>query len=504
MHRRARSQRSHVYVRMVIGLAMGVSLTWACDAPSSGSISEETGTAPVALEDELGTDAPADPSDRPTSDAEIVRDLRALLARLVAEDRFSGTVLFAKHGQPLFAQAHGWSARAFNAKITMGTKFNTASTAKLFTSTSILQLAGEGKLSLDDTLSAVLPAYPNPAIARKVTIRQLLAMTSGMGDYVNMKLVERNPDMLRTIEDHLPFFVDDPLRFEPGTQQSYSNAGFMILGLVIERVSGQRFEEYVRTHIFEPAGMVDSGHYTSQDDIPNLALNYTSFTDPDGPRVVALRLGRGAAPAGGGGTHTTVGDLLRFAQAIRAGKLLDRTHTDLLMQYRPTEMWHLYGWDQTYVNGIHITGHGGATMGTSAAFSMYPDLGYTVAVLSNYDGAAMLVGSRLQARLTGEPSPRAVHVPDHVLQQFAGRYVEGGGGGAPTVPTIYITVEHGALVVSIPLQGKHKFLPLSTAEFFDDDMLTPRLTFTRDGNGAVTGLVLTGIRRDPTRASKRL
>ncbi|WP_394846358.1 beta-lactamase family protein [Pendulispora brunnea] len=461
-----------------------VALTWACGS-SSDSITEDTAAERAGDPSRMG-------------DAEIVHDLRRQLARMVEEDRFSGTVLFAKHGRPLFAQAYGLASRAFGAKVELDTKFNMASTAKLFTSISVLQLAGEGKLSLDDALSAVLPDYPNQDVARRVKIGQLLAMTSGLGDYVSLKMLEGNPERLRRIEDYLPFFVNDPLRFEPGTQQAYSNAGFLVLGLVVERLSGQRFEEYVRTHIFEPAEMAHSGFYAFQDDIPNLALGYTRATEPGAPLTVALRLGRGASAAGGTGTYTTVEDLLRFAQAIQAGRLLDRKYTDLLMRYSPTEMWHLNGFEQDYARGIHITGHGGATSGTSTRLSMYPDLGYTVAVLSNYDGGARLVGDRLEARLTGEPTPRAISVSEDVFQAFAGSYVDGG------LQPIVISVDRrGALFVAIPLQGKHKFVPLSSDEFFDDDMLTPRLRFTRDGGGTVTGLVLSGIGREPIKASKQ-
>jgi D-alanyl-D-alanine carboxypeptidase len=317
--------------------------------PSSSVLCLICASAPLVAYPQraMGAEAP-----RRMSDAELVRDLRSHMDRLVEEDRFSGTVLFAKDGKPLFEQAYGFANRAFDAKNNVDTKFNMASMAKLFTATSILQLAGQGKLSLDDTLSQVLPDYPNEEVASKVTIRHLLMHRSGLGDYVGRKLVEVNPWTLRSIRDYLPFFVDNPLLFEPGTQHSYSNAGMLVLGLVIEHLSGQRFEDYVDAHLFKPAGMVDSGYYTSADDIPNLALGYTrTGVEPGEPPKIALRLGSGAGPAGGSGTYTTVGDLLRFAQAVKEGKLLTQEYTDLLMKYSPTDAEHLYGWRQEYYPG---------------------------------------------------------------------------------------------------------------------------------------------------------
>lgn len=438
-------------------------------------------------------------------DVELVRDLRRQLEQAEAEERFSGAVILAKHGRPLFLEAYGPANRAFGAVNDVNTKFNLASVAKMFTATAILQLAGEGRLSLEDPLISVLPDYPNREVASQVTIAQLLAMTSGMGDYANAALGQTNWLRLQTIEDYLPFFANDPLRFPPGSRFGYSNAGFMTLGLVIERLSGQSYRDYVRTRIFEPTEMKHTGYFTSEDDIPNLALGYTrSPLMKDSPLLVALRIGRGAEPAGGSGTYTTVADMLRFAEAIRRGRLLTPEYTDLLMTYRPSPFPHDYGWRHSLTNGVYSVGHGGATSGTSTGMFIYPQLGYTFAVLSNYDGASDLVGGRLKFRLTGQVEPRAFPLPHPVLQQFAGAYVTppAGPGGVPE--TLYLTVERGSLFVQMPRQGIHKFVPMSANEFFDIDMLSPRLVFSRNASGQVVSLTLSGIGEGATTANRKL
>jgi CubicO group peptidase (beta-lactamase class C family) len=447
---------------------------------------------------------PAKESSRSVSDTQLVGELRLQLMQLEAEGRFSGTVLLAKHGRPLLTWATGHANRAFDARNDIDTKFYTASIAKLFTSTAILQLAGAGRLSLDDTLTSVLPDYPNQEVASQITIRQLLMMTAGISDYAGPNFGEVNPSRLQKIEDYLPFFVSEPLRFPPGTRQAYSNSGFLILGLVIERLSGQTFTQYVTAHVFEPAGMRSSGFYASEDDIFNLALGYTpAHRGPDAPLKAALLFGHGAEPAGGSGVYSTAGDMLRFAQAVRTGALLTQEYVDLLMTYTPSAFNHRYGWEQSYINGVFSTGHAGGYSGASTSLLIYPDLGYTVAVLSNYDGASRLVSERLRFRLTGQLSPQPMPMSQALLRQFAGTYVSVVSGPGMLAQEIYVTVERGALRVVDPREGKLKFVPLSAVEFFDYDMLSPRLVFTKDASGAVSGLKLTGIGPEPTTAVKQ-
>ena len=175
----------------------------------------------------------------------------------------------------------------------------------------------EGRLAFTDPVGKHLPDYPNKAVAEKVTLHHLLTHTSGVGDYFNDKYVKAAKDRFRTVRDFFPLFVDKPLEFEPGTRFRYSNAGFMILGAVIEKVSGQNYFDYVRDHVYKPAGMADTDAYEMDQDTPNLATGYRRINlqgqSEVGPRRnnLFLHVFKGG-PAGGG--FSTAEDLIRFAQ----------------------------------------------------------------------------------------------------------------------------------------------------------------------------------------------
>jgi CubicO group peptidase (beta-lactamase class C family) len=483
------------------------------------------------------------PPDR-MGDTAVVEDLRSEMDRLSTETRFSGAILLAKGDNILFENAYGLADRAGKRPNDVTTKFNTASMAKLFTATSILQFAQEGKLSLDDPLIKVLPDYPNKEAGSKITVRQVLMHRSGLGDYVGREWAQTDPAKLQIAHDYLPFFADKPLLFEPGTQYSYSNAGMLVIGLIVERLSGERFERCVHDHVFKPAGMTDSGYYSGYargQDIANLAIGYANMGVRPGepPRPMPQSSASHGAEAAGVGAFTTVEDLMRFSRAIQQGKLLDRRYTDSLVKHEPVEtpeQYHDYGWEHRYVNGAHLMGHVGNGPGMNACLWIYPDLGYTVAVLSNCEGGAELVAGRIQTRLTSQEVPRAIHLSADALKKFEGRYgatgplppgvglmtgpppgavsragqsagggvvIMGGSGGGMTRPSITITADGDALRVSLPQLGIHKFLPLSPGDFFDADVLGGRLTFTM-GSGHVTGLRITGISFSPTVAEKLL
>ncbi|MDQ3062430.1 MAG: beta-lactamase family protein [Acidobacteriota bacterium] len=183
-----------------------------------------------------------------------MRELETFLDKLSTEDKFSGAVLVAKNGVPIFKKAYCLANKNTNAANNTETKFNLGSMNKMFTSVAVAQLVERGKLSFDDPISKHLLNYPNKSVADKVTIHHLLTHTSGMGDYKNEKFFEQI-DQRKTIVDLLPFFANEPLAFEPGAKFQYSNAGFAVLGLIIEKLSGQNYFDYVRENIFKPAGM---------------------------------------------------------------------------------------------------------------------------------------------------------------------------------------------------------------------------------------------------------
>lgn len=254
---------------------------------------------------------------------ELVTRLTRALDSLARSDQFSGVVLLLRQGKPVFEHAYGMADREAKRANTMETVFNLGSINKTFTATAVRQLAAAAKLQLDSTVGFHWPDYPNAEVARKVTVRQLLQMQSGVGGNIFGAPPGKTRHDVRHNRDYMPLFVNEPLQFEPGTSRAYSNAGFVLLGLLIERASGEDYYDYVRTHIYEPAGMTHTAHYPVDGLPPNAAFGYTRG-DRDAPSTAPLRRnsellpGRGSAAGGG---YSTAGDLVRFLDALRAGKI---------------------------------------------------------------------------------------------------------------------------------------------------------------------------------------
>lgn len=253
----------------------------------------------------------------PIPEAELVRRLSATTDSLVKLNEFSGVVLLAKDGQPVFQRAYGFADREAKKPNTIETAFNIGSINKLFTSIAIRQLAAEGKIHLDSSLAKHWPDYPNADIAKRVTIRQMLQHRSGIGGDIFTAPHGKTRHALRHNRDFLQLFVDRPLNFEPGTRQQYSNAGYVILGMLVERLSGMDYYRYVHERIYTPAGMRRTGHWPVDSLPANTAIGYTR---EDGPleRNTAFLPGRGSAAGGG---YTTAEDLMRLLTALRQKKI---------------------------------------------------------------------------------------------------------------------------------------------------------------------------------------
>jgi len=347
------------------------------------------------------------PSGKLTDD-QICKALGSYMDKIVADDKFSGVVLLAKEGKPIFHQAYGYASLRFQVPNKLDTKFNLGSMNKMLTSVSICQLAEQGKLSFDDPIIKHLPDYPNKTVAEKVTIHHLLTHTSGLGHYWNEKFRAKMPT-LRTVSDFLPLFVDESLRFDPGARMLYSNAGYIVLGLIIEKVSGQTYYDYVREHICKVAGMKNTDSYEVDMVVPNLAIGYTNQSSIAGPQSKSGSVRREnyylhavkGGPAGGG--YSTAEDLLAFAAALREHRLLNSKYTTIAttgkVQMGP-EGKYAYGFGDFTVKGHRHIGHNGGAPGISADFREYLDLGYTAIILSNYDGASELPTRQIEALLT--------------------------------------------------------------------------------------------------------
>lgn len=314
----------------------------------------------------------------------------AAVERLAAAGKFSGTVLIAKDDEVVFEKAYGLANRDTKAPNVMTTRFNVGSMGKMFTGVATMQLVEADKLCLDDKLINVLPNYPNKSVAGQITIRQILTHTSGLGDYL-MKMMAAPGGHYKALADYQPLFVDDPLAHEPGTKFSYSNAGYMVLGLVSEALSQQTYFDYVQQRIFAPAGMSSTG-YTKLSAQPRdgYATHYSALLSSDRAVELVDMPGEGG-PAGGG--YSTVGDLLKFARALRAHALLDPAATNRLLAGKVevragSTQRYAFGFFDTDLEGLRLVGHGGGGPGINGELTLYRDSGYVIAVLANIDPPA--------------------------------------------------------------------------------------------------------------------
>ncbi len=342
-----------------------------------------------------------DPPPRPLSDEKLAAYLEYYVGSVAAADGFSGAVMVAKDGLTIFAKAYGEACKNYGIPNRLDTKFNLGSMNKMFTGVAIMQLVEQGKIALHEPVGTYLPDFPRKDIAEKVTIHHLLTHTSGMQDYWD-ELSASRWWQIRTVRQYADLVFSDSLLFEPGTQYHYSNSGPIVLGLVIEKLTGQSYYDYVREHICEPAGMINTDCYELDRPIPNLAIGYTKIgydgePAPDGGwfNNLFMHVVKGS-PAGGG--YSTVEDLVRFDVALRQNKLISEESFDTLTTRKVGNYAYLFG-DRT-VNGQRVVGHHGGTSGVSAVLDMYLESGYSVAVMSNYDEAAIRVASQIQRALT--------------------------------------------------------------------------------------------------------
>jgi CubicO group peptidase (beta-lactamase class C family) len=338
-----------------------------------------------------GRPADVNPPEKLT-EAQILERLEAYLSKLVGADVFSGAVLVARDGRPIFQKAYGLANKKSNLPNRLDTKFNISSMDKMFTGVAIAQLAEEGKLSFDDTIAKHMPDYPNKIAADTVTIHQLLTHTSGIGDYFGSGF-EQVKGNLRSVRDYFPLFARTNPSSAPGAKWGYSNAGYIVLGAIIEEVSGQSYFDYVREHICKPAGMSNTDFYETGSNTPDLAIGYTNIGPGGGLELLSPADNTSILPVKGspaGGGFSTVEDLLKFDAALRTHKLLNPKFTDLVLTGKVDrgDEWggkYSYGFAEDSLNGKAIVGYTGGFPGANGEFDMYPEIGYTVAVLSNYD-----------------------------------------------------------------------------------------------------------------------
>lgn len=325
--------------------------------------------------------------------SQIVANLDALMQRLSKAGVFSGVVLLAENDRPVFWKAFGQASKGYGIANRPDTRFNIGSVTKAMTAVAVAQLAEAGKLSFDDKVGKFLPDYANAVVRDNVTVHQLLTHTSGIVRVPRMS----EPAMairprLRTVRSWLPLFADKPPDFTPGSQWRYSNEGYLILGAIIEKASGEDYFDYIRKHIFEPAKMRSSGFFELDQDLPNIATGYTRIGARSVEDVEQRRNDRVLAFVKGmpfGGAFASADDLLRFKKALFANALLSKEMTARVttgsVETGDSGRRYAYGFEDDTSSGTRIVHHSGAVPGNESRLEIYPERGYTVISLCNCD-----------------------------------------------------------------------------------------------------------------------
>ncbi|MFH1373037.1 MAG: serine hydrolase domain-containing protein [bacterium] len=334
------------------------------------------------------------PEEQEIKDLDI-DELREWLDTKVVNDEFSGVVLVARNGEKLFHEAYGLASKRFNVENTLDTRFNLGSINKVFTSVAISKLMDGSKVSIDDPIGRYLDIFPDD-ISEKVTVRHLLNMEAGWGDYWGNESYLAKQNDIRAISDYMEFLKDVPLDFEPGATNQHCNTCFMVLGAIIEAVTGRNYFDYIRETVYRPAGMINSDSYDRDSPVQNIAVGYTR-QNPYIPESSEERWAntyllspKGAADGGG---YSTTEDMLKFGAALRQYKLLSPQYTHFLLK-------HFRGSPEDadeFPNGpLRVAG---GAPGVSTSVNLFLAGGYDVVVLSNYDfPAAMTIANEIIAK----------------------------------------------------------------------------------------------------------
>ncbi|GAB3942026.1 hypothetical protein GCM10028805_06120 [Spirosoma harenae] len=403
--------------------------------------------------------------------------------------RFNGSILIARNDSILIKKGYGW--RNEKAKIPNDTNsiYQLGSITKTFTGAAILQLQEEGKLSVKDKLSRYLPDYPN---GDQITIEQLFAHTSGIPDFKGVLYSKDSLEFTRPVskERVLSTFKDKPLLNKPGKAVNYSNSGYFLLGLIIEKVTQKPFETVIRDRFISPLQLSRTGFDFINLKRPEKTTGYTYWKDSV---LVATRPLDSTAAYAAGGMYSSVTDLYRWARAIRANQLLKSTSWATAFTPISPGTWS-YGWGINYFNGKRkLVFQNGNLPGFATFFVLVPEDNITIVMLANVDDTSDITTLEPMIRdlffiTYGMPytlpiSYRPVAVSESTLKQYVGQYQL-----APK-RILAITYDHGKLFLQVTGQDKFEIFPSSETDFFLK-AVNAQLTFQKDSSGQITQIVV--------------
>jgi len=401
--------------------------------------------------------------------------------------KFMGTVLVAQDGKVLLDKAYGFANLEWQVPNTPTTKFRLGSITKQFTAASILLLEERGKLKIEDPVKKYMPDAP--AAWDKITIFHVLTHTSGIPSLTSFPDFESHEAQAMTPEKLVEWFRDKPLEFEPGTKWNYSNSGYILLGYLIEKISGQSYSDFVQQNIFTPLGMKDSGYDSNSSIIAHRAAGYTpGKSGPVNAGFVHMSI-----PFSAGALYSTTEDLLRWEQGLFGGKVLSAA--SLAKMTTPFKQDYAFGLGVSTNNGHKMIAHDGGIQGFNTSLAYFPDDKLVVAVLANLNGPfAGQIAANLGKVAHGEkvvlPTERKeIKVSPDTLKQYVGTY--------ELTPkfSLAITLEDGQLISQGTNQEKVPMFAESETMFFLK-LVDAQIEFVKNEKGEVTNMVLHQNGRD--------
>jgi CubicO group peptidase (beta-lactamase class C family) len=376
----------------------------------------------------------------------------------VANHQFMGSVLVARDAQVIYSKGFGSANLEWDIPNSPATKFRLGSVTKQFTAASILLLEERGKLSVNDPLKKYLPGAP--AAWDKITVYHLLTHTSGIPSFTGFADYAKLEPFATTSEQLVSRFRDKPLDFEPGEKWQYSNSGYVLLGHLIEKITGESYEKFVRENIFTPLGMKDSGYDSNSAVILHRASGYVHVGDGfENAGFIHM-----SVPHGAGALYSTTVDLLKWEQGLFGGKLLQAW--SLQKMTTPFKSNYAFGLSVETAGGHKVIHHGGGIEGFNTEVAYYPDDKLTVVVLGNVNGGAPGdIAGKLAALAHGEavklPGERKeITLDPKLLEGYVGAYQL-----APGIDVL-ITLENNQLFSQLTGQAAFPIFPESETMFF--------------------------------------
>ena len=400
----------------------------------------------------------------------------------VAVNGFSGSILVAQDGQPVVSKGYGMANLELAVPNTTQTVFRLGSITKSFTATAIMLLQERGKLGVSDPICQYLTDCP--AAWQPLTIRHLLTHTSGIASYTGFPDFPKTTILPTSTADMVGRLKDKPLEFAPGEKFAYSNSGYYLLGMIIERASGKSYADFLQEAIFTPLGMTQTGYDDPARIIKHRAAGYARNA---GATVNAAYMDM-TVPFAAGALYSTTEDLLRWDRALYTDSLVSKQSRDDM--FTPFKSGYGYGWSIGKKFDRQSIGHGGGIYGFATYFDRFPADRVTVIVLSNVEGAsAGRMANDLAAIVFGAPyeiprERKSITVEAKVLDQYVGQYKI----ASPPVD-IVVTNDGGKLVAEIAGRLKLAMAAESETTFFSRDV-SAQITFVKDAGGKVTGLTL--------------